>query len=231
MSTDNDYEKKAKRNKALNGAAGTAADKNLPIQTRAGKAVMPTLINTVLTVGGGFAGAAMGRFSFLTGILLAGTGEVMGSPGTVSFGLGMIASNVSSFTTPTVEGTEKKSKMEMVKERVKSYGKGFMEKLYLDKLIKKKETTETKTEEKKTETAASTTTEKTAGTVGEVKYFTYPMGEKADPMDLRELERYEKEIQKSAENFAKENITEDSPAKENVSGSSMTGFYSDDKLM
>ncbi|HLP13214.1 MAG TPA: hypothetical protein VK177_14855 [Flavobacteriales bacterium] len=204
----NSYEKKAKKKAILSGTPGTASDKKLPMKERAKKTIIPTLVNTASAIGGGFAGAAMGRLSFLTGLVVTGAGEIMGSPAVASFGLGMAVSNVYSMTT-AVNGTEPTSKMEAAKERMKHYGKGIMQKLYLDKLIKKKES------EQKTTTAQTSTTTTTANTntttntgtsgMGEVQYFKYPLSEKPDQMDLSELERFEKEIQESAENFAQEN--------------------------
>ena len=198
-SEKNSYEKKAKKKAILSGTPGTASDKTLPFKERAKKTIIPTLVNTASAIGGGFAGAAMGRLSFLTGLVVTGAGEIMGSPAVASFGLGMAVSNVYSMTT-AVNGTDKPSKMEAAKERMKHYGKGIMEKLYLDKLIKKKEADPKTT----TTTTTNTTTNQGTSGMGEVQYFKYPLSEKPDQMDLSELERFEKEIQTSGETFAKE---------------------------
>lgn len=198
----NSYEKNAKKKAILSGTPGTASDKSLPIKERAKKTIVPTLVNTASALGGGFAGAAMGRLSFLTGILLTGVGEFSGNPYVTSFGLGMAVSNVSAMTSG-VNGTEPKSKFEAAKERMKHYGKGIMEKLYLDKLIAKKETQQTNTSTQTT-TTTQTNTQTTNG-MGEVQYFKYPLTDKPDQLDLSELEKYEKELQNSAEKFAQEN--------------------------
>lgn len=202
----NSYEKKAKKKAILSGTPGTASDKKLPMKERAKKTIIPTLVNTASAIGGGFAGAAMGRLSFLTGLVVTGAGEIMGSPAVASFGLGMAVSNVYSMTT-AVNGTEPTSKIEAAKERMKHYGKGIMQKLYLDKLIKKKESEQKTTTEQTTTTTANTntTTNTVTNGMGEVQYFKYPLSDKPDQMDLSELERFEKEIQQSAENFAQEN--------------------------
>lgn len=200
----NSYEKKAKKKAILSGTPGTASDKKLPMKERAKKTIIPTLVNTASAIGGGFAGAAMGRLSFLTGLVVTGAGEIMGSPAVASFGLGMAVSNVYSMTT-AMEGTEKPSKIEAAKERIKHYGKGIMQKLYLDKLIKKKESEQKTTTEQTTTTTANTTTNTGTSGMGEVQYFKYPLSDKPDQMDLKELERFEKEIQQSAETFAQEN--------------------------
>jgi hypothetical protein len=199
----NSYQKKAKKKAILSGTPGTASDKTLPMKERAKKTIIPALINTASAIGGGFAGAAMGRLSFLTGLVVTGAGEIMGSPAVASFGLGMAVSNVYTMTTAaTVSGTDKPSKIDAAKERMKHYGKGIMEKLYLDKLIKKKE--EPKTTTQTTATTTNTTTDQGTSGMGEVQYFKYPLSEKPDQMDLSELERFEKEIQTSGEKFAQE---------------------------
>jgi hypothetical protein len=200
----NSYEKKAKKKAILSGTPGTASDKKLPMKERAKKTIIPTLVNTASAIGGGFAGAAMGRLSFLTGLVVTGAGEIMGSPAVASFGLGMAVSNVYSMTT-AVNGTEPTSKIEAAKERMKHYGKGIMQKLYLDKLIKKKEAEQKTTTEQTTTTTSNTTTNTGTNGMGEVQYFKYPLSDKPDQMDLSELERFEKEIQQSAENFAEGN--------------------------
>lgn len=200
----NSYEKKAKKKAILSGTPGTASDKKLPMKERAKKTIIPTLVNTASAIGGGFAGAAMGRLSFLTGLVVTGAGEIMGSPAVASFGLGMAVSNVYSMTT-AVNGTEPPSKIEAAKERMKHYGKGIMQKLYLDKLIKKKESEQKTTTEQTATTTSNTTTNTGTSGMGEVQYFKYPLSDKPDQMDLSELERFEKEIQQSAENFAEGN--------------------------
>jgi hypothetical protein len=198
----NSYEKNAKKKAILSGTLGSASDKTLPMKERAKKSIIPALVNTASAIGGGFAGAAMGRLSFLTGLVVTGAGEIMGSPAVASFGLGMAVSNVYSMTT-AMEGTEKPSKIDAAKERMKHYGKGIMEKLYLDKLIKKKDA-ETKTTTTQTTTTTNTTNSQGTNGMGEVQYFKYPLSEKPDQLDLSELERFEKEIEKSAESFAQE---------------------------
>ena len=199
----NTYANNAKKNAILSGTLGTASDKTLPMKDRAKKSIIPALVNTASAIGGGFAGAAMGRLSFLTGLVVTGAGEIMGSPAVASFGLGMAVSNVYSMTT-AVNGTDTPSKIEAAKERMKHYGKGIMEKLYLDKLIKKKEADSKTTTQTTTTTTNTTTNQETSG-MGEVQYFKYPLSEKPDQLDLSELERFEKEIQDSAENFVQEN--------------------------
>jgi len=76
----NSYEKNAKKKAILSGTLGTASDKTLPMKERAKKSIIPALVNTASAIGGGFAGAAMGRLSFLTGLVVTGAGEIMEVP-------------------------------------------------------------------------------------------------------------------------------------------------------
>lgn len=229
MSTKNSYAQKARKNQILSGIAATAAsDKSLDTKERLKKSVAPTLVNTAVAIGGGFAGAAMGRLSLLTGLIVAGVGEYLGSAPTISFGLGMAVSNVASVA--GLGSTENKGFIETAKERVKAYGKGIMEKLYLDKIIKKDESKET-----------DSTSDQTTSGMGEVKYFSYPLKDKPDPVDLSELEKYEKIVEASAENFVKEKPAEgtdeenqqwrqNNPGEDQVMNE-LRGIYSDDIIL
>ena len=183
----NKYEKQARKRSFLNGAS----DKTLPMKQRVGKTAGSTAILLVSGLGGGFIGAATGRWSLLIGGLMAGTGQFTGTPALTAFGLGMATSNIVSGGT-TINGPEGEKKgLEKMKDRMKNYGQSLKEKLFLDKLTSKKKDT----------TSTETTT--TTNGVGEVKYFNYPAN--ADELDLSELERYERELQKSADKYKQEN--------------------------
>lgn len=204
----NSYESDAKRKETsqwLQNIENTASDRKLPMGKRVKKGAGSAAIKLVAGISGGFAGAAMGRWSILGGILATGTGEVIGSPELTSFGVGMMASNLI-----PAEGLgateEKKSGFAKMKDRMKTYGKGIMQKFYLDKVIKKKPTTATTTQTATTTANTTTTQSETTSGIGEVQYFKYPQSE-PDEMDLRELEKYENEIKKSAETFVQENET------------------------
>lgn len=195
----NKYEKKADKENYLSGTA----DASLPTKQRIGKAAAQTGIMLLAGLGGGFVGAGTGRWSLLTGLLVAGTGQFTGTPAVTAFGLGMATSNVFSTDAQTVSGTdEKETKKPMVaaKERMKNYAQGLKQKLFLDKILapKKKETTEKTTTTATTETATGENT----NTVGEVTYLRYPSG--ADKVDLQEMERFEKELEKSAQKYMQE---------------------------
>lgn len=202
----NSYEKDAKRKETsmwLQNIEDSASDRKLPMGKRLKKGAGQAALKLITGLAGGFTGAAIGRWSVLGGILATGTGEVIGSPELTSFGVGMMASNLMP-ATETVNGPEeeKKSAVAKAKDRVKSYGKGILQKFWLDKVIKKKEDSST---EKKTET---TSTEQKP--MGEVTYYTHPQSE-ADQMDLSELEKYEEKIKESASDFEKSQETTTQP--------------------
>ena len=186
----NNYEKKARKNGILSGADIT----KLPMKERLGKTAASTGLLLLSGLGGGFVGAATGRWSLLAGLLMAGTGQFISTPAVTAFGLGMATSNVFGSSSQPVSGTDdKKSKKEAIKERLKNYGQGLKQKLFLDKILmsKKKETTSTET-----------TKEETTSGMGEVKYFTHPG---ADNTDANELDKYVNALQKEAENYVAEN--------------------------
>lgn len=191
----NKYEKKARRQSYLSGTA----DKTLPTKERLGKAAAQTGIMLLAGLGGGFVGAGTGRWSLLTGLLVAGAGQYTATPAVTAFGLGMATSNVFG-ADQSVNGTdEKKKPMVAAKERMKNYAMGLKQKLFLDKILAPKK----KEEEKKSTTTEVTTTEETTSGMGEVTYMKYPLN--AENMDMREMERYEKELEKSAQKYMEEN--------------------------
>jgi len=212
----NKYEKKADKENYLSGTA----DASLPTKQRLGKAAAQTGIMLLAGLGGGFVGAGTGRWSLLTGLVVAGAGQFTGTPAVTAFGLGMATSNVFSPETQTVSGTddaEKKKPMTGAKERMKNYAQGLKQKLFIDKILapKKKETTEKSTTE--------TTTTETTNAVAGVTYLRYPSG--ADKVDLQEMERFEKELEKSAQKYMQES---DSPT---VSGTeSGTGMMEEERI-
>lgn len=121
-------------------------------------------------VGGGLAGAAIGKSSLLAGILVTGAGHYMKNRYVQLIGIGMMASNGfqngSSATTNGLDG------IDGIKDRLMAYKDSFSQKFYLDKFLKKKSM------------AASTT----AG-IGEVQYFTYPDALNGDLAALNDIER------------------------------------------
>lgn len=124
------YTKKGKRQTMMQGFGSelkTQGDiKNSAIET--GKAIL------VGVLGGGLIGAAIGKPSFLVGILTTGVGHYSGNKLTQMVGIGMMAANGFSKTTTGVSGIEG---LDGVKERLQAFKESFSEKIYLDKLKKK----------------------------------------------------------------------------------------------
>lgn len=131
------------------------------------------------TVMGGFAGAFLGRPSLGVGILAAGAGHYSGIRLLTSFGMGMMAAG--GFR-GSMDGL---GFMDSAKARMTDFKDNLSQKLYLDKIIKKKEGEET-------------------NGVGEVKYFLYPGKEETKPVDLSALNMIESQVVKSGVEFNKE---------------------------
>jgi len=159
--------------------------------------LVETVKDVVLgVVAGGVAGSAIGRASLLIGAAVTATGYYYKNRIAQSLGFGMMAANGFQ-NSAAVSGTEKEG-LEGAKERILSFKESFSQKLYLDKLKKKK-------------------TEATNG-MGEVQYFVYPNQEqkaiegKEDldgKVDMTDLERIEKQVAESASNFQTAGITPD----------------------
>lgn len=168
----NSYEKKARKKGFLAGI-----NQGLPTKGNLKNSVMETGLSLLVGVlGGGFVGAAIGRPSLLLGIATTGAGHFTDSKLLQIFGVGMMASN--GFQKGgTVSGLEG---LDGVKERLQAYRETFSEKLYLDKLLKKK---------------LAATTEG----FGELQYFTYP--DNSMNGTLAALDDIEDQIAESARQF------------------------------
>ncbi len=186
MAKKNSYEKKAQKKELLEGVAAEHAKgsiKHTMLET--GRDIL------VGAVGGGLAGAVLGRSSFLVGIAVTGVGHFMGRSGTAAFGVGMMASGGYQAVAGAMNGTEKEG-IEGVKERMAAFKEEFKRKLFLDKIIKSKKKEEDKTDE---------------GTngLGDVQYFTYPNSKELeganDTLDMSALERIEKQVHESGKAF------------------------------
>jgi hypothetical protein len=160
-----------------------------------------TLKDVVIgVVAGGVAGSAIGRASLIIGAAVTGIGHYYKSRLASVFGVGMMAANGFQQTPTQLKGTPKEGlegTLEGAKERVMNFKETFGQKLFLDKIIKSKE-------EKKEDT--------TTKGVGEVQYFTYPenkeLGEStATELDLTALDRLEKQVVKSGDEFSKKQET------------------------
>ncbi len=129
MAKQNSYAKKAEQNhfKAMAGHLDTKGSiKNTLIET--GKDLL------IGVIGGGLIGSAIGKPSLAIGIGVTGVGHFMGSRLLSLAGIGMMAAN--GFQTQTVSGPE--DIMDGVKDRMVAFKDTFSQKLYLDKIMKKK---------------------------------------------------------------------------------------------
>lgn len=140
--------------------------KNSAIET--GKGIL------VGVLGGGLLGAAIGKPSFIVGIVTTGVGHYSGNKLTQMLGIGMMAANGFQKTATSVSGIEG---LDGVKERLQAFKESFSEKIYLDKLKKK-----------------GITDGSTSG-IGELQYFSYPNN------DLAALNAIEEQLTDSAMQF------------------------------
>jgi hypothetical protein len=178
----NNYEKQAQKKSFLGEITApleTKGDmKNTAIET--GKDVL------VGVIGGGVAGAAIGRASLAIGALITGIGHYTKNRLASIFGIGMMASG--GLPQPQgVSGTEDKDMLEGVKERVLLFRDSFKQKLFLDKLKDLKKDKQI-----------------TAAPVGEVQYFNYPettgeLGEGSVQSHIDTLNQLERQIAASGE--------------------------------
>ncbi len=181
MGKKNRYLKKAHQNEVLSGATSEHAKGDVK------KTAIDTGRDVLLgAIGGGLAGAVLGRASFLVGIAVTGVGHYMGSDGAASFGVGMMASGGYQAVAGAMSGTEKEG-FEGVKERMQAFKEEFKKKLFLDKIIKPK---------------AEETKDETTNGMGEVQYFTYPTGKELEG-PIEDLNRIEQKIIDSGKAFEK----------------------------
>lgn len=140
-------------------------------------------------IGGGLAGAAVGKPSLLVGFGTSLIGHYMGSSMATSFGLGMMASGGYQISSGAVNGL---SGLDGAKERMKAFGTNIKQRLYLDKIIKPKEESK----------------EKEEGTngVGSVQYFKYPQKETQE-LDMSGLDEIENAIARSGEQFQQKQMS------------------------
>lgn len=168
----NRYVKKAHQHEVLNGANPLAKGDFKKTAIETGRDVL------IGAIGGGLAGAVVGRSSFIVGIAVTGVGHYMGSNGAAAFGVGMMASGGYQ-AVAAMNGTERDG-FEGVKDRLMAFKDEFKHKLFLDKIIKSKE-------------------EGTNG-MGEVQYITYPNGKELEGA-MDDLDRIERQVAESAKNF------------------------------
>jgi hypothetical protein len=174
----NSYQKAAQK-KALNGTGdGSTGAKVKDAATELGKDIV------VGVIGGGVAGAALGRLSFLVGAAVSGVGHFSKSRIASALGLGMMASGtyqaVSGMNGKPAEG------LQGVKERLLALKDDMKKRIFLDKVLKAKEKKED---------------ENGTNGLGQVQYFLYPNSEESvGELDMSSLDKIHQEIQNNATN-------------------------------
>lgn len=190
----NRYEKRSKKRSLLGAITETQPTKG---------DVKGSLIETgkdlvIGVIGGGFAGAMIGRASLLVGVAVTGIGHYTNNRLISTFGLGMMAASGFQTKKDGVSGPENQEVLEGAKERAMAFKDSLSEKLFLDKILKKKDT----------------------GTngMGEVQYFTYPdqgqLG--AGEVDLTALDQLEQQVAQSAANYRSQQMKGILPSDESM---------------
>ena len=167
---------KYRKKRALHGtdsAKGTTHNvKSTAIQT--GKDLL------IGVIGGGIAGAVIGKSSLLIGVGVTGYGHYANKPTLTTFGIGMMASSGfhSGATTQGIDGFS----IEDVKTRIMNFKDSFASKLFLDKIIKKE-------------------TEEPTNGIGTVQYYEYPNDTKE--LDFSALDRLQNQVVQSGVDYKK----------------------------
>lgn len=174
--------KRKKYKKKKRGLHGTSTSKTT------GAKVKDSAIQTgkdllIGVIGGGIAGAVIGKPSLLIGAGVTGYGHYANKPTLTIFGIGMMASGGINAKVNGTQGINGFSKEDM-KARIMSFKDSIVAKLFLDKIIKKKNTGES-----------------AANGIGAVQYFTYPNQNKE--LDFSALDHLEKQIQQSGAEYQK----------------------------
>lgn len=173
----NSYQKAAlKKTLSGTGDASTGA-KVKDAATELGKDLV------VGVIGGGIAGAVLGRLSFVVGAAVTGVGHYAKSRIASALGLGMMASG----TYQAMSGMNGKpaSGLSGIKERLLALKDDMKKRIFLDKVLKAKEKKEENTEE---------------GTngLGQVQYFVHPNSEESmGAVEMNELDKIQQQIQES----------------------------------
>lgn len=174
----NSYQKAAQK-KALSGTGdASTGEKMKDAATELGKDIV------VGVIGGGVAGAALGRLSFLVGAAVSGVGHFAKSRLASALGLGMMASG----TYQTVSGMNGKPAegLEGVKERLLALKDDMKKRVFLDKVLKAK---------------APKTEDNGTNGLGQVQYFVYPNSEESmGELDMSALDKFHEQIQNHATN-------------------------------
>lgn len=169
----NRYQQKANKKHFLSGLS-----KGLTTQGNAKNSALETGKDLLVGVlGGGLIGAIIGKPSFVVGIVTTGIGHYTGNKLIQVLGIGVMAANGFQKST-AVSGLEG---LDGVKERLSAYKSSMSEKLYLDKIMKKK------------------LADAGVSGIGELQYFTYP--DNSMTGHLAALDDIEDQIAESARQF------------------------------
>jgi len=184
----NSYQKAALK-KTLSGTADASTGAKVKdAATELGKDLV------VGVIGGGIAGAVLGRLSFVVGAAVTGVGHYAKSRIASVLGLGMMASG----TYQAMSGMNGKptSGLAGVKERLLALKDDMKKRIFLDKVLKAKEKKEEKTDE---------------GTdgLGQVQYFVHPNSEESmGAVEMNELDKIQQQIQESGMKYNQVNGVE-----------------------
>lgn len=206
MRTKNKYEKKSRQK----GLSGTPTAITQDTKGNVKNSLMETGKDLLIgVIGGGVAGAVIGRASLILGAGVTLASYYFGSREATMFGVGMMAANGFQKMTGTVNGPEDLEGLDGVKDRLLTFKDSFSQKLWLDKIIKKKPAA------------------KPTNGLGEVQYFTYPQQEslpvgEVGEVDLSALDKIEEQIKQQAQQTAK-------PVSGNLSDENI-GALDDEKI-
>lgn len=165
--------RKSKKSRTTKSATVLALTKKLDTQGDAKNSAIEAVKDLVVgVIGGGLAGAAIGKPSLLVGLGTSLIGHYSGTPLATSLGLGMMASGGYQISS----GVSGLDGMDEAKERIKAFGQNIKSRLYLDKIMK-----------------PSANAEEGTNGVGSVQYFKYPKSD-TNELDLGSLESIEKDI-------------------------------------
>ncbi len=198
MSHKNQYEKRSAKKSFLGSITETQETKG---------DIKGSLIETgkdlvIGVIGGGLVGAMIGKTSLLIGAAVTGIGHYTKNRLASIFGFGMMASNGFQPKTNGVSGVENPDMLEGAKERAIAFKDSFSEKLFLDKILKKKEATP-----------------ETTNGIGDVQYFTYPEEQSqlgASDIDLSVLDQIEQQVAQSAANYRQQQMKGILPSDESI---------------
>lgn len=172
--------KKKSKYKRKRGLHGTDTNKGTTHNVKA-TAIQTGKDLLIGVIGGGIAGAIVGKPALLIGVGVTGYGHYANKPTLTTFGIGMMASSGFSTATNGVDGVDGFS-IEDVKTRVMNFKDSFTSKLFLDKFIKPK-------------------TQETTNGIGAVQYYDYPQENKE--LDLSALDRLKAQVVQSGIDYKK----------------------------